>query len=85
MTELSQTFSVPPVPHVPQACKKKKKDRIGQKCVPQTHVHTFLCIAEILMWKKAVGLLKDCVKGSREQAGGFIEDRQEGTWNLHQC
>lgn len=45
-----------------------KKDRIGQKCVP---LNTFICIAEILMWKKAFGLLKGCVEGIREKAGGF--------------
>lgn len=65
--------------------RESERDRIGQKCVPLTHVHTFLCIAEILMWKKAVGLLEDCVEGCREQAGGFIEDKQEGAWNLHEC
>lgn len=70
MTEQSWTFSVPLVPHVPQ----EKKDRIGQKCVSQTHVHTVLRIAKILMWKKAVKRL--CLAGRRlylGQAGRHLE------------
>lgn len=76
------------VPHIPQV---SQKDRTVQKCVPLTHVHTFsflfFCITEFLIWKKGCWSVKTVSRGagSEEQAGGFIRDKQEGTWNLHQC
>lgn len=83
MTELLRTFFCSPgSTHTPSIQKRKKKKELAKGVSPEhMYVHTFLCIAEILMWKKAVGLLKDCVW----QTFFFIEDRREGTLNSHQC
>lgn len=63
MTELLRTFFCSPgSTRTPSIQKRKKKKELAKGVSPEhMYVHTFLCIAEILMWKKAVGLLKDCV------------------------
>lgn len=83
MTELLRTFFCSPgSTRTPSIQKRKKKIELAKGVSPEhMYVHTFLCIAEILMWKKAVGLFKDCVW----QTFFFIEDRREGTLNSHQC
>lgn len=51
-------FCVALITRVPQACRKKEW-KLAKSLSPwHMCVHTFLCIAEIFMWKRAVGLLK---------------------------